>query len=99
MDIVAWLVAATEKIDPSKIGLTDPEKDANKALEGILNTTYAWAGIICIIVIIIAGYYYTNSSGDSAGVQRAKQAIVGSIVGLVIIMMAFAVTQFALGRF
>jgi len=95
---VYWLVAATEKIDPGSIGLSSPQKDANQALDSILTTVYAWAGVICIIVIIIAGYYYTNSSGDPAGVNRAKQAIVGSVAGLVIIIMAFAVTQFALGR-
>ena len=99
MKAVAWLMAATEKIDPNSIGLSGVQKDADKALESILNTTYFWAGVICVIVIIMAGYYYTTSSGDMAGVQRAKQAIIGSIAGLIIIMLAFVVTQFALGRF
>ena len=99
MKVATWLLAATEKIDPNSVGLTGVQTDANKALEGILTTVYTWAGIICIIVIVMAGYYYTTSSGDSAGVQRAKQAIIGSVAGLIVTMMAFVVTQFALGRF
>jgi hypothetical protein len=87
------------KIDPSEIGLNSPAKDANVALASVLNTVYAWAGIVCVLIIIIAGYYYTNSSGDSAGINRAKQAIVGSVVGLIVILMAFVGTQFMLGRF
>lgn len=99
MNVIAWLVAATDKINPSEIGLDGVQTDANKALDGILTTVYAWAGITCIIIIVIAGYYYTTSSGDSAGVQRAKQAVIGAVVGLIVVLMAFAGTQFFLGRF
>lgn len=97
--IVWWLLAATEKIDPSSIGINNPPKDANAALASVLMTVYAWAGIIAVIVIIVAGFYYTTSSGDSAGLQRAKLAIIGSAVGLIVVIMAFAITQFILGRF
>jgi Type IV secretion system pilin len=94
-----YIIAASEKIDPSSVGINNPARDADAALAGILSTVYAWAGIVCIIIIVIAGYYYTTSSGDSAGVTRAKQAIIGAVVGLIVIMMAFVITQFVLGRF
>lgn len=93
------LFAAPSTIDPNTIGLKDPVKDPNALVGSILNTVYAWAGILCVIIIIIAGYYYVTSSGDSAGVKRAKQAIVGASVGIIIIIMAFAVTQFVIGKF
>lgn len=99
MSVLWWLVAATEKIDPGSIGINNPPKDADAALASILTTVYAWAGIVAVIVIIIAGFYYTTSSGDSAGLQRAKLAIIGSAVGLIVVIMAFAITQFVLGRF
>lgn len=93
-----WLMAA-DKIDPSTIGLPDPVKDPNTAIAGILNTAYMWAGIVCVLVIVIAGYYYVTSSGDAAGVKRAKEAIIGGVVGVIVILMAFAITQFVIGRF
>lgn len=68
-------------------------------INGILNTAYLWAGIICVIIIIIAGVLYTISAGDASKVKRAKDAIVGAIVGLVVIAFAFVITQFVLGRF
>jgi Ni,Fe-hydrogenase I cytochrome b subunit len=99
MSVLWFFAVAAGKVDPGSIGLNNPAKDANAALASILSTVYAWAGILCVIIIIIAGYYYTNSSGDSAGITRAKQAIIGSVVGLIVILMAFVVTQFMLGRF
>lgn len=94
-----WLMAATEQINPKDIGIDDPVTDPNAALAGILNTAYAWAGIICVIIIIVAGYLYTTSNATQSRITRAKDAIIYAVVGLVVIMMAFTITQFVLGRF
>lgn len=94
-----WALMAAAKIDPNSIGLTNPPKDPNSVITNTLNTVYMWAGILCVIIIVIAGYYFVTSSGDAAGVKRAKQAIIGASVGIIVIIMAFAITQFVIGRF
>ena len=91
--------AATDKIDPNSIGLVSPTKDANAVLGTVLTTVYAWAGIIAVLVIVIAGYFYTTSNGDASQTKRAKDAILGACVGVIIVLMAFVITQFVLGRF
>jgi hypothetical protein len=52
-----------------------------------------------VIVIIVAGYLYVTSSGDPSNVKRGKEALLGAVIGLVMILMAFSITQFVLGRF
>jgi hypothetical protein len=96
--LVAWLAAGTEKIDPSTIGVP-PVKDANAALSGLLNVAYAGAGILCVVIIIFGGYIYVTSDGDASNVKRAKNAILGAVTGLIVVIMAFTITQFILGRF
>ncbi len=86
------------KIDPNTIGVHKID-DANATFAGVLNTVYAWAGIIAVLVIVVAGFYYVTSSGESAIIKRAKEAIIGACIGLIIILMAFVGTQFILGRF
>lgn len=95
--LLLW-IAASDKIDPNSIGL-DPVRNANNAIEGLLNAVYAGAGMLCVVIIVIAGHLYTTSSGDAANLKRAKEAILGSLTGLVVIIMAFVITQFILGRF
>lgn len=68
-------------------------------LSGILNTAYIWAGIICVAIIVVAGILYVVSAGDASKVKRAKDAIVGSVIGLMVIIFAFVITQFVMGRF
>ena len=93
------LFANTGKIDPSTIGISDPVKDPNTLVGNFLVPVYTWAGIICVVIIIVAGYFFVISAGNAANVKRAKDAILGAVIGLVVIMMAFVITQFVIGRF
>ncbi len=76
------------------IDLTGQELLAN-----ILNLTYFIAGVVAVIVIIISGLSYATSSGDSGKLARAKNLITYSIVGIIIVLVAFTITGFVTGRF
>lgn len=79
--------------------LNIPQVAADDAMTSILNTVYTWGGIIAVLIIIIAGYTFVTSSGDAAGVKKAKNAILYSVIGLVVIILAFTITNFVIGRF
>ena len=93
-----WLYYLTLAITPADIGVTDPITKDTQLVSGILTPIYTWAGIIAIIIIIVAGFYYVTSGGNAANVKKAKDAITGAVIGLVIIMLAFVITQFVIGR-
>lgn len=86
------------KIDAGSVGVP-VVSNANGVLTGVLNVVYSFAGIICVLIIIIAGYLYVTSAGSASQTKRAKDAILGAVVGLVVIIMAFTITQFVIGRF
>ncbi|MNL79813.1 hypothetical protein D3C87_2065000 [compost metagenome] len=54
---------------------------------------------MAVIVIIIAGFIYTTSGGDAGAVKKAKNMVLYSVVGIVVIALAFVITQFVAGRF
>jgi hypothetical protein len=99
MSILSFLAESTMKIDPSKIGIGDPVRSGDSILLNVLNTAYFWAGIVCVIIIIAGGFFYVTSNGNAANIKRGKDAIMGAIIGLVVILLAFTITQFVLGRF
>jgi len=92
-------LAATEKIDPGDIGLEGQVTNANTAVTGILNAVYFWAGIVCVIIIIVGGYLYVTANANASQITRGKNAILGAVIGLVIVIMAFTITNFVIGRF
>ncbi|MDB5177183.1 MAG: conserved rane protein of unknown function [Candidatus Saccharibacteria bacterium] len=65
-------------------------------VESLLMTVYVIAGIVAVMAIIYGGVRYTLSGGDSGNVKSAKDTILYAIVGLVVIMMAAAITDFVI---
>ncbi len=72
---------------------------AAELLHSGLNTVYFLGGLITVLVIIIAGINYATSGGDSGKVSKAKNTLTYAIVGLVIILAAFAITNFIMRSF
>lgn len=72
---------------------------ANLLLANALNLTYFVAGIVAVIVVIVGGIMYATSTGDTGRVSKAKNLITYAIVGLVVVLTAFIITGFVVGRF
>jgi len=92
-------IASSGKINSSDIGIPSPAINADLAIAGILNTVYQVAGLLAVVIIIVAGYIYTTSDGNASRIKLARDAIMGAVIGLVVIMLAFGITQFVIGRF
>lgn len=92
-----FLLQFAQRIDADGAGI--PTLTGDELLNNILNTFYFIAGLVAVIVIIIAGLSYSTSGGDAARVTKAKNQILFSVIGLVVVLTAFAVTNFVIGRF
>ena len=88
------LVSSTS---PNEYGI--PEIKDYDLLRNGINLVYYIAGIVAVIVIIIAGIMYSTSLGDSGRITRAKNMILYSVIGLVILVAAFAITNFVMSNF
>ncbi|MCD4762299.1 hypothetical protein K8R32_05065 [bacterium] len=65
-------------------------KMAHYVIKGFLSVL----GIIFIILLILAGYNWMTAAGDEAKVTKAKDTIQKAIIGLIIIVSAYAITAF-----
>lgn len=96
MNFLTQLAQETQiKISAGDIGISKTALDET-TLASVLNTVYMWAGIVAIVVIIIGGIRYTTSNGDAGQVKSAKNTILYAVVGLIVIIMAAAITQFVI---
>lgn len=98
-DLLTKLAIATGDDPNSTTTINIPTTSADNLLSSGLNLMYFMAGAVAVIVIIIAGIMYVTSSGDAGRVTKAKNLITYSIVGLVIVLSAFVITNFIIGRF
>jgi cytochrome bd-type quinol oxidase subunit 2 len=54
----------------------------------------SFVGIIFIILIIYAGYTWMLARGNETEAQKAKDTITRAIIGLFIVLAAYAITAF-----
>lgn len=67
-------------------------------LSTVLNILSWIIGIVAVFMIIIGGFKFITSSGDSSGVQSARNTIIYALVGLVVAALAQAIVNFVLNE-
>ena len=75
-----------------------PDRNFSDILADSLNMAYAVVGVIAVIYVIICGIQMVTSNGDPAKVAKARKGIIYSAIGIVITLLAAAITNFVLGK-
>ncbi len=79
-------------LNNSNLGTADLKTTINQILSVILG----FLGIIATLIILLGGFKWMTSQGNSDKVDEAKKLIGAGIVGLVIILAAYAIVRFVL---
>ncbi len=61
-----------------------------------INIFLGFLGIIFLILTIYAGFIWMTARGNSETVEKAKKTLSRSIIGLLVILAAFAITAFVM---
>ena len=65
-------------------------------IRAVTNILSIIVGALAVIMIIVGGLRYITSGGDSGGVQSAKNTILYAIVGLLVVVFAQVIVNFAI---
>lgn len=68
----------------------------NALLLQILNWGYVIAGIVAVGFIIYGAWKYISANGEPDKIKTGTNAILFSVVGLVVVLLAAAITNFVL---
>ena len=64
----------------------------------IINVIVSLLGLIAVVLIIIGGFQWMTSGGEEEKIMKAKQLMINGIIGLVIIVLAYAIATFIIGK-
>lgn len=59
----------------------------------------ALLGVIFLVLMLYAGYNWMTAQGDEEKVTKAKDTITRSIIGMIIVVGAYAIWNFIFGNF
>lgn len=76
----------------------EPNTEVGDVMSMVIKAFLSLLGIIFVILIITAGYQWMTAEGDEQKVNEAKDKIKRAIIGLIIIVSAYAITHFVFAR-
>jgi hypothetical protein len=77
----------------NNIGLPNTANDPKVAAVMVVRYLMTFLGIISVIVILWGGFQWLTAGGNEDKVAGAKKTLIAGIIGLIIIIAAFAIVQ------
>ena len=75
-----------------KIGLGT--RDVRETVAQIIRVAMGLLGIVAVVIILIGGFYWMTAGGDETRVETGKKWIFSGVIGLAIILSAYALANF-----
>ena len=95
MNKISTILAEVAKVTP--VGDNTDPNALTTNVAGIINGVIGALGIVAVIVIIMGGVSYMTSAGDASKVKKAKDTILYGVIGLIIVMLSFAIVNWVIG--
>ena len=71
--------------------------DLKQTVINIVNWVLGLLGLIAVIMIIYAGILWITAGGNEENVDKAKKIISAAVIGLIVILLAWAIVIFVVG--
>lgn len=71
-------------------------EDIRTTIASIINVLMGLLGIIAVVIILLGGFKWMTAGGSEDKVGEAKKLIMQGIIGLVIILAAWAIAKFVI---
>ena len=71
-------------------------KDIRETVASIINVALGLLGIVAVVIILAGGFTWMTAAGNEEKVDKAKKMIFAGIIGLAIILSAYAIARFVI---
>lgn len=82
----------------STSSVCNTNKGLGDVIGAVINVLFGTLFAVAVIVIVVAGIRMTASGGNPDAVKNAKNMIIYAIVGMIIVVLSYAIVQFVVDR-
>jgi cbb3-type cytochrome oxidase subunit 3 len=75
-------------------GLIKKEVTPQKIAGTIVSSALSLLGVLFFLLVIYGGLRWMLSQGNESEVEKAKQVIIAAVIGLIVVLSAYAITTF-----
>jgi len=100
---VALPMVALAQINSSDLGIEYATsiglgtRDVRETVGSVIRAFMGLLGIVAVCLILYGGFKWMTAGGNEEQVGEAKKIIISGVIGLVIIMSAYAIATFVVG--
>ena len=69
-----------------------PFPELGKLMSNALSLLFFFAGLLTFFFIVVGGIQWITAGGDAKAAQAARDRITAAVVGLIVVVAAFAIT-------
>ncbi|HAZ29018.1 MAG TPA: hypothetical protein DCY48_04585 [Candidatus Magasanikbacteria bacterium] len=74
------------------------EEDPGVVVGRTINVALTMVGLIFLVLMVYAGYLWMTARGNEDQVKKAQQIIITTVIGMVIVLSAYAITYLVTTR-
>jgi len=87
-----------QAIKSAELGYDVTDGNIFSLVQIVVNAFLAIIGVLLLIYLLYAGYKWMTAQGDEEKVTAAKETIYRAIIGIIIIVAAYAISIFVMSR-
>ncbi|MFH0780295.1 MAG: hypothetical protein V1928_05625 [Parcubacteria group bacterium] len=72
------------------------KQDIRQTIGQIINVALGFLGVIAVVVVLVGGFKYMVAGGNTEKVKEAQKWIISGIIGLAIILSAYAISRYVI---
>jgi hypothetical protein len=89
-----FIPKAFADIDPIKLDSDLKFKTTNELISSILQILMILVLVLAVVYLIIGGYQYVTAGGNPEAAAKAKNTILGSVIGIIVAFSAYLIVKF-----
>lgn len=98
LDTLGVNIITGDDPDSNFEGIALGQADLRVTIAKIINASLSLLGIIAVVVTLIGGFFWMTAGGNEEQIEKAKGWIFSGIIGLAIILSAFAISKFVIEK-
>lgn len=88
----------TSKVSEEGAGFAPSAGEPIPVITGIINIFLTLIGVIFLVLILYGGFRWMTAGGETENIKKAQGTIRNAVIGLVIVLLAWAITLFVVDK-
>ncbi|MDA0208235.1 MAG: hypothetical protein O3B64_02395 [bacterium] len=72
------------------------DQSLEETIGTVISILLGLLGIVFLVMVIYAGFLWATAGGSDDNIKKAKKLLLNGVVGIIIMLSAYAITQFVL---